>query len=482
MTEEQLLSDMSEDQVLDFADACAETARRAEVDLLRAAYRWAVMHSADRLDPAGAALPGRERARRLGGPGVAEVTEFAVATLGARIGRTTYAASQLIADAQDLRHRHPELWSRVEAGEVRSSYARHVTARTRELSKEEAGHVDAAVAESADGRIPWTRFEALVEAKVAAAAPELAKRREEQARRARFAKKLHGEKHGMSSFMVRADVATIEQLDGAITALADRLAAILPDDPAPEHASSDEVPLTVDDRRVHAVRLLAAGRSNDPDADLRDLMPKVTLHLHAYAGTTTGPVTDLDTEGRPVEAVARLEGHGLVTESWISRVLGPSCRFTVRPVLDLAGQAPVDAYEIPERHRRAVHLMTPADVFPWGSAIDGPGGSLQVDHTVPYVPPDEGGPPGQSRIGNYGPMTTRHHRIKTHGGWDVHQPFPGIYVWRDPYGVHYLVDHTGTRRTRSAPPPEQAEQVRSKPIVIGGLAPTVPPRVRRLTA
>ena len=44
-------------------------------------------------------------------------------------------------------------------------------------------------------------------------------------------------------------------------------------------------------------------------------------------------------------------------------------------------------------------------------------------------------------------MTTRHHRIKTHGGWQVQQPFPGIYIFRDPHGAFYLVDHTGTRRT-----------------------------------
>ena len=30
---------------------------------------------------------------------------------------------------------------------------------------------------------------------------------------------------------------------------------------------------------------------------------------------------------------------------------------------------------------------------------------------------------GQSRIGNYGPMSGLHHRLKTHGGWDVEQPF-----------------------------------------------------------
>jgi hypothetical protein len=38
----------------------------------------------------------------------------------------------------------------------------------------------------------------------------------------------------------------------------------------------------------------------------------------------------------------------------------------------------------------------------------------------------------------------------------VQQPFPGIYVWRDPHGAFYLVDHTGTRRLPG----------RSKPLVV----------------
>jgi hypothetical protein len=44
-------------------------------------------------------------------------------------------------------------------------------------------------------------------------------------------------------------------------------------------------------------------------------------------------------------------------------------------------------------------------------------------------------------------MTVYHHRLKTHGGWHVVQPFPGIYLWRDPTNTAtYLVDHTGTRK------------------------------------
>ena len=55
---------MGEDDVLAAAEACAETIREAEAELLRLAYQWAIIHDPDRLDPAEAALPGRERARR----------------------------------------------------------------------------------------------------------------------------------------------------------------------------------------------------------------------------------------------------------------------------------------------------------------------------------------------------------------------------------------------------------------------------------
>jgi len=32
----------------------------------------------------------------------------------------------------------------------------------------------------------------------------------------------------------------------------------------------------------------------------------------------------------------------------------------------------------------------------------------------------------------------------------LRQPWPGIYLWRAPYGTHSLVDHTGTRRLNAA--------------------------------
>ena len=51
-----------------------------------------------------------------------------------------------------------------------------------------------------------------------------------------------------------------------------------------------------------------------------------------------------------------------------------------------------------------------------------------------------------SRLDNYGPLGRFHHRVKTHGRWVLRQPFAGIYLWRDPHGQVFLVDHSGTHK------------------------------------
>jgi hypothetical protein len=415
------VAELSEDDVLAAAESCAVTIREAEAELLVLAYQWAVIHDPDRLDPAESAKPGREKAKLYGGQGTPRACEFAAATFGARIGRSPHAAAQLMADALDLHHRLPRLWARVLVGEVRASYARYVATRTRDLTEEQAAYVDAGVVEPADGRIPWSRFEALVEGKVAQADPEAARAREEKAAQATFARKLRDAAHGMGSYLVRADLATIDQIDAVVRSYSSAIAEDFPD-------------LTDDERRVEALRQLLTPVVEP--ARPAGHAPVVHLHVHTYAGP--------DAAG-----IARVEGHGPVTEAWIREVLGPRAMFKVQQVVDLAGQAPVDSYEIPDRHREAVHLMTPADTFPYASSLSR---DTQVDHTVPH---DRGGVSG---VGNYGPMTLRHHRIKTHAkGWAVKQPFPGIYIWRDPHHGYHLVDHTGTR---PIPAP------RAKPLVV----------------
>jgi hypothetical protein len=136
-----------------------------------------------------------------------------------------------------------------------------------------------------------------------------------------------------------------------------------------------------------------------------------------------------------------VEGVGPVTTEQVRRWLG-HCEVRVTPVLDLAGQQPVDGYEIPARMREAVVLRTSTDMFPYAS---GPSRNCQLDHTIPYMPMQEGGPPGQTRTTNLAPLGQRTHRIKTHSpGWRVWQVDEGVLVWRTPHGRYYAVDHAGT--------------------------------------
>jgi hypothetical protein len=80
-------------------------------------------------------------------------------------------------------------------------------------------------------------------------------------------------------------------------------------------------------------------------------------------------------------------------------------------------------------------------VFPYAPAVSR---SRDIDHTIPYLHPDRGGPPGQTRLGNLGPHARRHHNQKTHGRWQVRQPEPGTWLWRSPHRRIYLVNATGS--------------------------------------
>nr|WP_156391558.1 HNH endonuclease signature motif containing protein [Nocardioides sp. Root614] len=405
--------EMSAGGVLAYAEAEHAKRLEAERNILKAAYQWAVLHSPDRL-PAGDKR-GRERAKPAGGAGTPLITEYAAAAFGARIQTSPYGAKKLIADSVDIALRLPCIQAGVDAGTARPGHARHVAEATRELSESEAAWVDAEVAESCDGRLSWTRFEALVEGKVAAAAPELARLKEEAAAREVFARMSRVNKHGKATYTIHGDALTIAGIDAAVNAVAEsaELKALMPD-------------ATLNERRVAAIALLANPAAH-VDPAVGPVKVKVKAYLHLYGDSP----------------IARLEGHGPVTTDWVahqvSRLTGAR---TSKPVIDLNNQAPVDAYEIPSRMREAVHLIHPGDVFPYAANTSR---RMDLDHAIPY---SEGGPTG---VGNLGPMTRTHHRIKTHTGWEVRQPFPGICIWRDPYGAHYLVDATGTRRVTGTP-------------------------------
>ncbi|MGZ4501572.1 MAG: DUF222 domain-containing protein [Nocardioidaceae bacterium] len=170
--------------------------------------------------------------------------------------------------------------------------------------------------------------------------------------------------------------------------------------------------------------------------DPKTLLPQVNLYVHAHRDTIEAG------EG----GVSRVEGHGPMTLQWLSEHLGPLHFIKATKVIDLNNQAPVDAYEIPDSLREAVRIMTPADGFTFATQVgkgpDADDPEPDADHNKAHK---KGGP---TTLGNFARLIRLHHRIKTHGGWQLKQPYPGIFLWRDPHGRYYLVDHTGTRALR----------------------------------
>ena len=255
--------------------------------------------------------------------------------------------------------------------------------------------------------------EAAVKAAVKAADPVAARDREEAEAQRQLAQPTGSTEDGLRGFYIRGPFATIAKPDAAVAYFAQVLLDLGDTDSLDVRRVKAVLILA---NPVHAVDLLRAYQQwldtqtdPRPQIDWSEFMPAVVLYVHLYGGD--------DSEG-----VARVEDNGPVTEAWVREHLGPHARFTIRPVHDIEGQAPVDAHEIPDRHRQAVHLMTPADTFPFSTSTSR---SQQIDHTVTFEHGAAARGAGQSRVGNYGKLTVHHHRIKTFAGWQVHQPFSG---------------------------------------------------------
>ena len=202
-------------------------------------------------------------------------------------------------------------------------------------------------------------------------------------------------------------------------------------DPHPDDPDRSPVPV---DERVSGTRerpANACGSCGGPRVDPDKLRPRAVLYVRISEQALAARAGVLNCES----------GIGPVSATGLADLLGHH-RVSIRPVLDLRGQVPVDAYEVPAAMREAMRLARPSSVFPWTrTGASNP----DFDHTRPYVPLGAGGEPGQTRIGNLSPMVRFAHRVKTFGrGWQLRQPVPGVHLWRTPHGYWFRVDADGT--------------------------------------
>ncbi|MBD8870062.1 HNH endonuclease signature motif containing protein [Nocardioides donggukensis] len=472
--------------VLASARSNREAADAAEVRLLQDACAWADLHPPEGIHPAATvctALFG-DTGLPLAGQGAPAVAEFCVAEFAAGVGLGTESGKALIGEALELRHRLPNLWSRVMAGDLAAWKARRVAAATIVLSPAAAEFVDVAVTPVAHKVTPG-QVDRLVAEAIGRCDPQLAQERADRAVAGRHVTITHGQVsfdgtsqvHGILDLADALDLDTAvangaaqlkalgstEDLDArrasALGGLARRQLALdlnpnTPDGDSGMDSSGvagaglDETDGTAGDDtgdtggigdEPAAAQTAECPGGRDREESGRVKPRQAVLYLHLAAEAITGTGHRIETAGRS-GVVGRCElSRSPVTADQIRAWLAhPDAQVVVKPVLDHQGLVPVDAYEVPDRMGEAIRLRDGTCVFPWCTR---PARSCDADHVVAY---DPDGPPGQTATGNLGALCRRHHRLKTHGAWACHTPTPGVFEWTSPHGLRFRRDRTGT--------------------------------------
>lgn len=352
--------------------------------------------------------------------------------IAALTGSSVAAATALIRDVVSLHHRHEHAWQAVTDGRIPLWRARQLTqlAEAFELGMGECMVADSRI-QPLLGVVGWGRVMARYRAAIIEVAPAKVAAHNARGRRNRHV--AFGTESDdptlswMSALADTSDVRAFEHLLGLVTKALVEL--------------GDTDPIDI-------VRSKALGRMADPEGVLALLdgidddsfeaqrAEKRSRRRHAPVAQVFVHVSsDVLEEG----GAARIERLGPVLVDELSQVVGHH-RIKLTPVIRVndTPEPAIDAYEVPQSMREAVLARDRYEVFPYSSRE---ARGTDLDHTIPYVE----GVPGQTRASNLGPMTRRPHRGKTHGGWQVDQPRPGVFWWQSPHGQIYRVGPDGTR-------------------------------------
>ena len=414
-----------------------ETCLQGEIEQAEAIAELAAEHAWDEdatFDVVGT------RPVRIGADGTALVDEFLPLEVAAAKGMSVGAATWLIRDIVNLQARHPVLWMMVRRGQVPVWQARQVVAEAAryQLTAEQAGEVDLQLAPKV-GVLPWSRVLRLARGLIATIAADKVAAMAEQARAARYVRKHDTDDPTVGFIAARVDTADAIFFDATI----DRIADILADRGDTDvkevrRAKALGVLATPERARLMLTEAAEASTSSANDSastpagdrirstDPR-LLPKATVYVHVAEETL------LHGQG-----TCRVEGVGPLAVSMLKLLIG-NCRITLTPVIRPYAEVAVDSYEIPDWMRKQVLLRDQIEVFPYSSRS---ARKQDLDHTVPYRP----GVTGQTRASTLGPLSRKPHRGKTHGGWQVEQPKPGVFWWTSPTGHQYRVGPNGTHR------------------------------------
>ncbi len=359
----------------------------------------------------------------------------------------------------ELRDRLPRLWAQVMAGRLPVWKARRIAEATVPLGAAAAGFVDAQL-ETLAHRLSLTRITRCVEAATIRFHPDLAANRAEAAADQPGVWLDDDTTDATTQIHAVVDSPDAHAFDRAVEATATVLGA-LGDGSNRQTRRARAVGVLADPQ--YALNLTAAATTPTVDgpAKVTKTAASPVFHLHLHTGCTCDtrgsdiattaprPAARSGRSPAPPPRASRRGGPGRCPpprwQRWLDS-LTPGTRLTVTPVVDLADQIAVDAYEHPTRLQRQVAERDHTCQFPWcGRARRQP---TTWTTSSPTPRPTTARPPARPQPRPPRPTppasaaTTTESRPTARG--PTEEPDPPPVTWTSPQHRTYTVDHTGT--------------------------------------
>ena len=207
---------------------------------------------------------------------------------------------------------------------------------------------------------------------------------------------------------------------------------------------------TLDARRADALVDLALGALAEPDLPRRQGRPvelRVTVSLdqllalreatQGVGDATEGPCLGPEDQGVRAQGGAHLDGYGPIPIAALRELIGDANwrRFVVDPVDGHLLDYGRTTYSPP---RRLVDYIVARDQRCCFPGCPASAQRCDLDHVVAFNPDrDDGG--GATSADNLAALCRRHHRLKTHGGWQFSTTVDGGHRWTSPSGMTYVL-------------------------------------------
>ncbi|OYO16500.1 hypothetical protein BI335_10550 [Enemella evansiae] len=380
-----------------------------------------------------------------GADGTPGITEFFHLELALSLGCSPETAQVWTADVLNLRHRHPMLWDATIAGDIPVWVARDVSRAALHLSFTQAREFDSLWALRLVSLTP-RRAVKTTETQVALIL-NVDKEAERQAAKKHRRVELTPSRTvpGITDLYASLDAGDAAHLNGTLDRLADVLKA------GGSTASRDELRAEALGHLAHPDRArqllqpsLLDGATVTPQGDVVNRDGEIVTTTHERCRHGAELILHLHQKDLANGRGGEGEALGPITLQHLKELLERCTgKVTIKPVIDLAAPVMVNTYRPTDELGMRVKLRDRYVMFPHSnrSAF---GRGVDLDHTVPA-------PDGPTSTDNLGPLNRAPHRARTHAGYQVDQPSPGVFHWRSPAGQEVWVSRHGTW---DHPPPD----------------------------